>query len=673
MNRVFGSPFTLTFHQEVHLLRHKGLPYKTHCKSAFNAGLHRVLKGVPSSFCALVDPSTKKQPAGEGSGGVPGVTPTWNPLFYLSSKNRRNTRIPVPLFHQLLEAFEEGFKPEPPTSTPKTDSIAVSSTAHNPSVLINPFEFPKKNLVAWALTLYAATNLGQVGSMFRWLHGGGSNVVEGHIQFLSKTTAVVPGLLTILRNKVRDLMRQTLREIGLGEELEPYMINHFWRLCNALEAHCLVMEAKRGSERFYLLDTHFPTIADIAVGSVFEAYFLMDDPPAMEVMEGYPALYRYLQRMMHVRPDEVATTSATNGADETVDWIEQDTIPPSLLPLLTLALEVLPVHVSQCDSMRLFAHSLLTKASTGGGEVQEVGPISLEHVRRTVMGYGMQEELTAAASDPTTTAISGFIVKPKLAEASWTLMADNSIITSCAKVQEVELAQLAAQGAMGLYPRSNNINRISTAIPYIDTLALCGEHIFKKRGLEAPLSVCVAKNYEELVDSAIQPPEVAIDFYAHKLTSPSAAETSVSLTGAPSNVEQQSGLERRISARTDELHASCALSMDVSHDGQEPAKPQRAKTLQSEDIFIGTTSSDRAPHPNVRSETPQPTNRRAPLSISHLEDELSMDDTLFALAVLLQRMVIPEVEVRSVFRKQTVSFALIPRKRWWGTTTSNHQ
>ena len=94
---------------------------------------------------------------------------------------------------------------------------------------------------------------------------------------------------------------------------------------------------------------------------------------------------------------------------------------------------------------------------------------------------------------------------------------------------------------------------------------------------------------------------------------------------------------------------------------------------------MGSTSSNKASYPDVRSDDVTPgggavLNRKnsggevvsasSPSSII-LEDELSMEDTLFALSVLLQRMIIPEVEVRSLFRKQTVSFALVPRKKWW--------
>lgn len=530
--------------------------------------------------------------------------------------------------------------------------------------------------------------------------------MEGYIQFLSKATAVIPGLLSVLRNKVRDLMRMTLREIGLGEELEPYMMNHFWRMCNALEQHCTAMEAKRGlGTCYYLLDTTHPTIADIAFGSVFEAYFLMDDPPATEIMEGYPAVYRYIQRMMKTTPTTTSSSSdaATAGnATSTSSTIEggtplesdNDDIPPTILPLLTLALEVLPLHVSQCDAMRLFAHSLITGASTGGGEVQEVCNIDLEQVRRTVMGYGMEEEELSSSSS-TTASIKGYIVKPKLAEGSWTVIADSSIITSCTKVQEVELAQVAAQGAMGLYPRfigspSSPASPRTTTIPYIDTMALCGQHIFKEAGIAAPTVLCTARNYEELVDQALQPPEVNIDFYAHKLTSPTAvAPANVSFnSGAAPKLDQQTVLEKRIMARTRELHSCCAISMDVANNNEDastdsstatPPTKRTTKTVQSEDLFVGSTSSNKASYPDVRSEDVTPgggavnnnKNRDAsnnPSSSSSsiiLQDDLSMEDTLFALSVLLQRMIIPEVEVRSLFRKQTVSFALVPRKKWW--------
>lgn len=307
MYRIFGSPYNLSFHQSVAYLRHKRAPFKVHNGSLTTTKLLSVWHRAKMSFCTL--------------------------------SPKRETLL---LIHQVIERCEaEAATASGAAATAKaaaaagaSSSSAESAAASAVPLLINNEAYPKLALTSWALFLYLSSWLGSTGSLYRWVHGNGSNVVDDYVAYLSRATSIIPGAGALVGPRIRNLMVSTLAEIGIVREAEPYMIEHFNRLCEALEAHFVAIggpaeaaaAAAEGAEAGgatvssaasssavnmtaspYILGTSHPTLADVAMAAAFDGYFLRDDPPALDFITRYPALNRYLGL--------VSELGAANAAD----------------------------------------------------------------------------------------------------------------------------------------------------------------------------------------------------------------------------------------------------------------------------------------------------------------------------------------------------------------------
>ncbi|ORC91350.1 uncharacterized protein TM35_000063550 [Trypanosoma theileri] len=266
MFRVLGSPYTLVLHQHVTYLRLQRLPFKVYCHTFTTTLLYAFLLRARCAFCTL-------DPQGHSH------LQLW----------------------QLVNAVEGGISLglESPNHSESLKNVDSFNKLKRPISFCPPrSHYPRLHLVNWIIVLYSSWWLAKTGAMYRWIVGDSVDIIDGYIRYFFLLPGV--GLSRAIAGPFRQAMQKLTSVSGVSVETAPYMQEHFKRLCTSLDTHFKQLEEKeKGGNSFslFLLGTPHPTLADVALGSTFSAYFLMDDPPASFIVQKYPYLNKYLEKV----------------------------------------------------------------------------------------------------------------------------------------------------------------------------------------------------------------------------------------------------------------------------------------------------------------------------------------------------------------------------------------
>lgn len=343
MYRIFGSPYALQTHQFSLFLHHKGLKYDLHISSLWGTKLAAWWHKSQTAVGVL-------SPHGRSLMGLP-------------------------------------------------DLVAEIELRHpTPSLIPNAKTNPMLRTACMGLYLYGLWWLMNIGGMFRWVHGEGSQMVSAHASyFMVSFVPVSPQFCRQVRLKMKEL----LATYGITHTSEPYLIAHFYKLCGALEAHFA-----RG--HLFLLGGTSPSIADVVFGAAFQCHFLQDDPPHTELRDRFVHLFSWIDRIaitdttglgasgdiaspkLSQKRKRPAKRDSSNSTGSTVRVDEDaaaqslhtvfgqpvaaqfdaatrrsgggsDHVLPSLAPVLELVVEVFPWLVSQCDAAKMYYAARSTK------------------------------------------------------------------------------------------------------------------------------------------------------------------------------------------------------------------------------------------------------------------------------------------------------------------------
>ncbi|ESL09297.1 hypothetical protein TRSC58_02985 [Trypanosoma rangeli SC58] len=358
MYRVLGSPYALVLHQHVAYLRLRRQPFKVYCRSLTTTLFYALLFRARNAFCT--------------------VTP--------------NGRSQLQLWH-LIDAVER-----------------FGVQKHGPPFLVKKLTHPNIHLATWAVLVYASWWLAKTGAMYRWVDGENTDVVEGYLRYFLLLPGL--GLPGAIARQFRKAMQRLTSVTGVSKETAPYMREHFQRLCGALDHHF-----QQHPDMPFILGTPHPTLADVSMGAAFSANFLMDDPPASFVVQKFPHLNRYLERVTGWRGDVFVGEEHT---EDTKEWVSQafdtyaDVVPESMSALFQLIEEVMPFMLSQCAAFHAFM---------AGGGVRELKRESLEEPWEGCSGY----------------------LVPQITKIKSLMIIDNGVYTVRARAQDLEVALLAAR------------------------------------------------------------------------------------------------------------------------------------------------------------------------------------------------------------------------------------
>ncbi|ESS68955.1 hypothetical protein TCDM_02208 [Trypanosoma cruzi Dm28c] len=356
--RVLGSPYALVLHQHVAYLRLRRQPFKVYCRTLTTTLFYALLFRARNAFCT--------------------VTPDGKSHLQM---------------WQLVDAVERS------GIQSVEDPFLVKKRTH-----------PNIHLATWSIFVYASWWLAKTGAMYRWVDGESIEVVEGYFRYF----LLIPGIgvpRAIVR-QFRQAMQRLTSVTGVSKETAPYMHEHFQRLCGALEEHF-----QQHAETMFLLGTPHPTLADVSMGAAFSANFLMDDPPASFVVQKFPHLNRYLERVTGWRGGFFVGAEHTEEMNE---WVIKasdgyaDVIPESLSAFFQLIEEVMPFMLSQCAAFHAFM---------AGDGVRQLKREPLEEPWKGCSGY----------------------LVPQVTEIKSLMIIDNGVYTVRARAQDLEVALLAAR------------------------------------------------------------------------------------------------------------------------------------------------------------------------------------------------------------------------------------
>lgn len=391
--RVLGSPYALLFHQHVAYLRLKRLPFKVYCRTFATTLFYAWVFRARNSFCTVAP----------------------NGKSYLQ-------------LWQLVSAVERsGIRQS--KSFPSCGKATVAEEENDIQFVIDRHKHPNIHMVNWVIVLYSSWWLAKTGAMYRWVEGDGIDTIEGYLRYFFLVPGV--GAARAIAGSFKQAIQKVTSVTGVSKETAPYMKEHFFRLCDALEVH-FQEQTKRGDGSLqvsFLLGTPHPTLADVAFGSVFSANFLMDDPPASVIAQKYPHLNCYLEAVtgwkggVFVGDDGVAGAGGVvargmkeGDTDECSTYL--DVVPDSLFPVLKLVEEVLPFMLSQCEAF----HAYMV-----GDGVRGLKKERLEGPWEGCSGY-LLSQITGIKS---------------------LMIIDNGVYTVAARAQDLEVALLAAREVVG--------------------------------------------------------------------------------------------------------------------------------------------------------------------------------------------------------------------------------
>ncbi|RNF27105.1 uncharacterized protein Tco025E_00659 [Trypanosoma conorhini] len=360
--RVLGSPYALALHQHVVYLRLRRQPFKVYCRTLTTTLFYALLFRARNAFCTVtLDGNSQLQ--------------LW----------------------QLIDAVERS------GAQKQGEPFLVLKDTH-----------PSIHLATWAVLLYASWWLAKTGAMYRWIDGDSIDVVEGYLRYFLLIPGV--GLPGAIVRQFRQAMQRLTSVTGVSKETAPYMREHFQRLCVALDDHF-----QQHPDMPFILGTPHPTLADVSMGAAFSANFLMDDPPASLVVQKFPHLNRYLERVTGWRGGVFVGEEHTEDPRERVSQVPgtyADVVPESLTALFQLIEEVMPFMLSQCAAFHAFM--------AGDG---------VRHLRREPLEEPWQ-------------GCSGYLV-PQMTEIKSLMIIDSGVYTVRARAQDLEVALLAAREVVG--------------------------------------------------------------------------------------------------------------------------------------------------------------------------------------------------------------------------------
>ncbi|KAG8348290.1 hypothetical protein TRVL_00880 [Trypanosoma vivax] len=384
MFRVLGSPYTLAFHQQVAYLRLKRMPFKVYCRTFTTTLFYAWLFRARNTFCT--------------------VTPDGKSYLQL---------------WQLAAEVEKG-------TGKRSIQFVVRKDTH-----------PNIHLSNWLVVLYSTWWLAKTGAMYRWFKGDSVDVIDGYLRYFFLAPGV--GASRAVAKPFRQAMQKLTSVTGVSKDTAPYMQEHFMRLCEALEYHLRQLTRRSQNVRSdspvpFLLGTPHPTLADVALGSVFSANFLMDDPPASLVLQKYPHLNRYLVKVTGWRggvfvgdeeQSEVPSTASESigggnvqNNDANMTCCYSDDVPESLSGVLALIEEVMPFVLSQCTALQAYM---------AGDGVCRLKKEPLEEPWEGCSGY----------------------LLPQVTDIKSLMIIDNGVYTVCARAQDLEVALMAAREVVG--------------------------------------------------------------------------------------------------------------------------------------------------------------------------------------------------------------------------------
>nr|CCC95634.1 unnamed protein product [Trypanosoma congolense IL3000] len=393
--RVFGSPYALLFHQHVTYLRLKKLPFKVYCRTFSTTLFYAWLYRARNSFCTV-------SPSGASH------LQLW----------------------QLVSAVEGDATHRREQSLPHLDSNIVGCS--NVRIVVNKSTHPNIHLVNWVVVVYSSWWLAKTGAIYRWFEVDNVDTIDGYLRYFFFVPGV--GVSRAIARPFKEAMQRITAITGVSKGTAPYMKEHFIRLCTALESHLCNQQKLEGSRAtfLYLLGTPHPTLSDVALGSVFSANFLMDDPPASLIVQRYPHLIRYLEMVTgwkggeyvgecgeSTEPNgEVSVQHGTNSGIDGNNSAYMDTVPDSLADVLLLIEEVFPFMVSQCESF-------------------------IEHM----LGDGVRQLKRERLEGPWE-GCSGYLL-PQVTKIKSLMIIDDDVHTVFARAQDLEVALLAAREVVG--------------------------------------------------------------------------------------------------------------------------------------------------------------------------------------------------------------------------------
>jgi hypothetical protein len=419
--RVFGSPYSSVTHQHITYLYLKRVPIKTYCGTFASTKLYSVYHGAASVFCAL---TPEKECC---------LLP-----WHLMER--------VELRHGLLNNRADSAAAIAASSSdgPMSDSTSSSSTSscrylqHSRNVLLDRKSHPQLHMLSWVFMVYGNWWLTLTGMMYRWLHSDAEGIVSGYMNYFLMMNSI--GIVGPLRDRFRRLMCGLLELHGVSEASRPFMVEHFESLCAALDAHIhTLMQTQQVTTApsssspppppppVYLLGTPHPTLADVAIGSAFSGYFLLDVNTTELIESKFPHLQLYLQSVAGYQqlkrgeshPEPPSDTVEAHEASEF-----PDDVPESLKPVLMVMEEVFPFLVDQCEAFRVYMS----------------GNRSLEELKRVTLDEDAEGGLHG---------LEAFVLDQRT-PITTVMLIDRHLLTVFCRAQDLEIATTAAREVLDI-------------------------------------------------------------------------------------------------------------------------------------------------------------------------------------------------------------------------------
>lgn len=431
--RIFGSPFSAAFHQHLTYLHLKRLPTKVYCTTFASTKVYSMYFRCKTSFCAL--------------------TP------------ERQSCI---LLWQLLEAVEAS----------EGGNVAARK------ILLDRRTHPQLHLLSWVIMAYSSWWLTLTGATFRWVNSDASTIVNGYMNYF----LMLNGLGTnvkIFREQFRKMMCGLGALHGVCDESRQYMVEHFDKMCQALEVHMKTLarneqrriqlvnlqkrkdsppsdmevvddaeqsvgaasvkaelfetgpyrrtvrkqdpsstrdKVERWMDGIYLLGTPHPTLADVAVASAFSGYFLIDDPPSSEINSKYPYLAAYTRKVCGFPNLVNGELKPLPPTDATEDR-ENGAFRDTVPPSLAPFLLLIEEVLPFLVAQCESFHDYMTSDDM----------LKLKKAT-VVLGEGT----------PSATSVEGFEL-PQRTDIRTVMIIDKSILTVFARAQDLEVASVAAR------------------------------------------------------------------------------------------------------------------------------------------------------------------------------------------------------------------------------------
>lgn len=573
--RIFGSPYTLSLHQHATYLRLKQLPYKVYCTNFTTTLLYALYYRAKHTFSTVAPSGTSHLQ-----------------LWQLVEATELDEDLASLTTSGVADAAATGRRTLPPCQPQR---MLLQKTTH-----------PLLHLASWTTVVYSCWWLAKTGAVYRYVTGESRDVLEGYLRYFFIVPGV--GLARTMAPKFQEVMQHIVAVTGVSKETAPYMDEHFYRMCQALESHF-----REHPDMTFLLGTPHPTMADVALGATFSGFFFMDDPPASIITEQYPCLTEYIWRVTGWRDGTfVGGDTAEKAAEGAIGSggpakstsafaafhqshsSYDDAVPESLASFFELQCEVFPFLMSQCASFNAFMSS---------DGVLSVRREALEGPWSGCHGY----------------------LFPQMTNIKSLMIIDDNVSTIQARAQDLEVAFLAAREV------------------HDEGLSTFGrEHC--SVAPTADLNSRASSGVAEPIPPLVGVPASCNDSKANSLNQVLSLETA--LEGS-SHLDSE-GEQQRDGAEMRELASVFQNAQDVKNLDADDADFYRAYTKKGKRYFGGVATSLAGAIPAARS------------TASALRTRTSVLEHLETLHKMLKKMACPQYTVTSVFHRRRIYIAAIP-------------